>query len=494
MKFINCLAVCTLIFASLSGPAFGEDLLKELDSLMAPGPMEQEQGQRPILDQVFEHLDLALSLTYKGYLDSKPGYDDNEGEAMLKFNTWTGGDSFSFHVDGWAEYGTMDDTWAGVTPVLPDNDRERRFLEISQVYGLLDFDNFGLTLGKKILPENTNAIVPVSQVYHPLDLNDPADYRTLGVWQVTLDKTLGDQTEFRASVFPAFQDPKLPSSTSRWMDNNLDESRWYSEALDVDNLDDVTGFILYYFGDVIENSPFLEDLLTDPAVTVVTENDRPDNQLDEMGYSGLVKSAWGDLDLFSSIYYGPNPYPLVYVEDRGSVVALIKKNPNVARFAGGGTYTWESMEFHGEVLYNLSSDHTDDDYISYVGGVTITDDRSALLLNIDQIHWRLNWAGEIITSHQDAQGYYFSSEVIRPFTGDLLLQLLLQINPDLTLYYHMDLNFDDNAQYHRLGGTLRLAPGLTVDVKTEFFDGDDTSFIGLWRDNDRISCNLTYHF
>ncbi|MDD9303473.1 MAG: hypothetical protein HUK40_14490 [Desulfobacter sp.] len=257
---------------------------------------------------------------------------------------------------------------------------------------------------------------------------------------------------------------------------------------------DIKAFILYYFGDIIENSPWLKDLLTDPAVTAVTENDRPNNGLDEMGYSGLIKSAWGDLDLFSSIYYGPNPYPLIYVEDRGSVVALIKRNPNVSRFAGGGTYTWQNMEFHGEILYNLASDHTDDDYISYVGGATLTDDWTALMLNIDQVHWRLDWAGEIITSRQDAQGYYFSSDGIRPFTGDLLLQLLLQINPDLSLYYHMDLDFDHNAQYHRLGGTKRLIPGLTLDVKAEFFDGDDTSFIGLWRDNDRVSCNLTYHF
>ncbi|MDD9303477.1 MAG: hypothetical protein HUK40_14510 [Desulfobacter sp.] len=45
--------------------------------------------------------------------------------------------------------------------------------------------------------------------------------------------------EIRASVFPGFQDPKIPSATSRWMDKNLDENRWYADALDVDDLDDI---------------------------------------------------------------------------------------------------------------------------------------------------------------------------------------------------------------------------------------------------------------
>jgi len=494
MTPIRYLAIFVFLLSLLSPQAWASDPLKELDALIQTTNEKKAAESGTAMDQVIDHLDLELSLGYSGYMKSDSDYDDHEGRAMLKFNTWTGEDNVSFHLDGWAEWGTLDDTWAGVTPVLPDDDRERRILEISQVYGLVDFKDFGLTLGKKIIPENTAAIAPISQVYHPLDLNDPTEYRTLGVWQITLDKPLGDSTQISASVFPGYQDPKIPSSSSRWMSANLDEGRWYSDLFGTEDLDDITAFILYYFGDVIETSSFLQSLLTDPSVTVVTANDTPDNELDEMGYSGMVKSAWGNLDMFSSVYYGPNPYPLVYVEDRGSVVALIKKNPSVARMAGGGTYTWENYEFHGEILYNLAKDGTDDDYISYVGGATITDDRSASLLNIDQVHWRLDWAGEIITARQEAEGYYFSSEQIRPFTGDILAQVLFQVTSDLNFYYHLDFNLSDNAQYHRVGGAYRFASGLTLDIKTEFFDGDDSSFIGLWSDNDRISCTLTYHF
>ena len=40
------------------------------------------------------------------------------------------------------------------------------------------------------------------------------------------------------------------------------------------------------------------------------------------------------------------------------------------------------FEFHTELLYNHAKDNTDDSYISYTGGATITDAVTAALLNI----------------------------------------------------------------------------------------------------------------
>jgi len=67
---------------------------------------------------------------------------------------------------------------------------------------------------------------------------------------------------------------------------------------------------------------------------------------------------------------------------------------------------------------------------------------------------------ESIVPRQDVQGYYLSSEYIRPVTKDILLQLLLQVNFDTNLYYHMDLDIGRDAQYHRIGGTYRFYPGI----------------------------------
>jgi hypothetical protein len=506
---ITRIAFCFLVFWGLgshvrasdvhgSNDPAADNLLKELDILMEVPDQEKNDTPETVLGQFSNHLDLEISTTFAHYRVSSPGDTDETGEIRLRYNTWAGGDHFSFHMDGWAELGTQSGMYQGISPVFRDTRRERNILELNQVYALVDTDGIGMTVGRKIQPNNTNAIVPISQVYHPLDLNIPVDYRVLGVWQVSLDKHLGNNTAFQASVFPFFQDHKIPGATSRWMRVTPSRSYWYSDEL---KLDDMTGFesmdhtrafILYYFGDMIENSSLLKNLLTNK--TVVLENDRPDSDWEEMGYYGLVKSSPGKLDLFGSIFHGPNPFPLLFVEDRGSDVALIKKNPVVTRVSGGGTYTWKNLEIHAEGLYNRSNAGKDDDYFAYTGGVTISDRWTASLLGIESVFWRMDYAGEMMINHQAAPGYYFSSRQIRPFTDDLLLHLLLRVNPSFNVYYHMDLDFRHNARYHKLGGNYQLPWGLNLDISVDFFDGDNRSFIGLWRDNDRINCQLSYRF
>lgn len=493
--FFHCLLVicCLGIFS----PGFAADnLLDELDALMETLPEAKARDtavdNAPLFKQLSDHLDLNLNISYFHYLTSLDNHDSNEGEVQLKFKTWGGVEKHSFHLEGWVEYGTQDNTYAGVTPLWKDEDRERAILEISQVYGLFDLNGIGVTLGKKIIPNNTNSIYPLSQVYHPLDLNEPIDPRAYGLWQLRVDKLFGDDTLVRASVYPVFQDPKVPSATSRWMTVQADSDYWYSDEFDLSNLDAMTSFILYYFGGFLQDNDFLKFFLD--TKTVVIENDGPGAGLEDMGYSGLIKTMVGDVDLFGSVFHGPNPFPVVYFEDRGSEVALIKRNPSVLRLATGGTFTWQNFEFHTELLYNHAKDNTDDSYISYTGGATITDALTATLLNIDQVHWRIDYAGESVVHRQDAQGYYLSSEYIRPFTKDILLQLLLQVNSDTNLYYHMDLDIGRDAQYHRIGGTYRFYPGMVLEVYTELFDGDDTSFIGLWRDNDRLGCQIKWSF
>jgi hypothetical protein len=475
-----------------------DDLLKELDILMEVPENQAEEPPDTVFGQFSRHLDLTLSTTFARYRVSSAHNADETGEIQLRYNTWAGGGNFSFHLDGWAELGTQSDTYKGISPVFQDTRRERNILELKQVYALVDIDGLGLTLGRKIQPNNTNAIVPVSQVYHPLDLNIPVDYRVMGVWQVSLDTHPGNHTTVQASVFPVFQDHKIPGVTSRWMRVTPSRSYWYSDELKIDDIrrfesmDRGKAFLLYYYGDLLENSRVLQNRLTNK--TVVMQNDRPGSNWEEIGYYGLIKTSVGRLDLFGSIFHGPNPFPLLYVEDRGSEIALIRKNPGVTRFSGGGTYTWKNLEFHSEMLYNLSSANKDDDYFAYTGGVTISDPRSASLLGIENVLWRIDYAGEMVTSRQAAPGYYLSSQRIRPFTDDLLLHLLLRVNPSFSVYYNMDLDFGHNAQYHKLGGNYQLNWGLNLDISVEFFDGDNSSFIGLWRDNDRINCQLSYRF
>ena len=95
-------------------------------------------------------------------------------------------------------------------------------------------------------------------------------------------------------------------------------------------------------------------------------------------------------------------------------------------------------------------------------------------------------AKHYITSRQDAPGYYFSSELIRPFKNDLLLRLLFGITDDLSAMYVTDQDLRYDSQYHRLGFSYRLYPGLVSEIYAEWFKGEYASYVGQWRDNDRI--------
>ena len=146
-------------------------------TLPEAGARDTAVDNSPLFKQFSDHLDLNLNISYFHYLTTLDNHDSNEGEVQLKFKTWGGVEKHSFHLEGWVEYGTQDNTYAGVTPLWKDQDRERAILEIGQVYGLFDLNGIGVTVGKKIIPNNTNSIYPLSQVYHPLDLNEPADPR-----------------------------------------------------------------------------------------------------------------------------------------------------------------------------------------------------------------------------------------------------------------------------------------------------------------------------
>jgi hypothetical protein len=193
---ITRIAFCFLVFWGLgahvrasdvhgSNDPAADNLLKELDILMEVPDQEKNDTPETVLGQFSNHLDLEISTTFAHYRVSSPGDTDETGEIRLRYNTWAGGDHFSFHMDGWAELGTQSGMYQGISPVFRDTRRERNILELNQVYALVDTDGIGMTVGRKIQPNNTNAIVPISQVYHPLDLNIPVDYRVLGVWQVT---------------------------------------------------------------------------------------------------------------------------------------------------------------------------------------------------------------------------------------------------------------------------------------------------------------------
>ena len=445
-----------------------------------------------LFKQFSRNLDLDITSNYSYFFESVSEKDDHDLEIRSNFSSWAGNKEQSFHFSGWFENGTQKDTYAGITRFLRDEERERRIVEINELYGVVDTGEIELTAGKKILPFNTNSIYPLSGFYHPLDLNVPTEARILGLWQVSADVTI-KETDMSAYIFPVFQDHKTPSSQSRWMPNSDYDIYWYEDEFGLSaEFNFIREFLLYYFGDTFELNDVLKDLLDNEDVIII--NDLPQFKLDEIGYGGEIKTSYKDIDLFGNFYYGPNPYPVIRIVDRGSHMEVIKNNPQVWRLATGGTATWRDFEFHTEIMYNAAVNGTDDDYISYTGGFTYTSDFLASLMRIDTIQTRLNYSGETITDKQDHDEYYFSSKDIRQFRNDILFNLTAQINDDINFFYLLDANLDDSAWYHRIAGSYRLYPGIVAECFVELFSGGSDSFISSWKENSRAGLKMQWTF
>jgi hypothetical protein len=477
------------------------DELDELDSLMKTdvkinSDSENTSNDKSELSNLFgqfsKNLDLDIAVNSSYFFESMPGYDDYSMEVRSKFSSWAGDPKHSFHFSGWLEIGSQKDTYSGITKFFRDEDRKRRIIEINEIYGILDLGEVEMTVGKKVLSPDTNSLYPLSGFYHSLDLNVPVEPRILGLWQVRADATI-KETNFTAYLFPVFQDHKIPGSKSRWMTNKKYNQYWFNDEFELSSyFDFLRSYLLYYFGDIFELDKTLKDLLDNK--TVLIENDLPEFKLEEIGYGGKAKTSLGKFDIFGTAYFGPNPYPVVKIVDKGNYMSVQKKNPPVWRLATGGTATWRDFEFHTEIMYNSAINNTDDDYISYTGGLTYSSETLSSFMGIDLIQSRIDYAGEQITKDQNHEGYYFSSREIRQFTNDILFQLVMQINDDTNAIYFLDASLAYNAWHHRISGSYRLYPGLVAECFVELFDGDDQSFIGRWKDNNRIGLKLTWTF
>lgn len=501
------------MFCLTASPVFGEDkaLLDELDTFMgsgqeAPPVKEKEKGEQGIADQIKEHFLGELRLRGYGFFRDAPNpspFVDGSNavaEVLLKGSTWVQRDYWSVHASGWFEAGTQDDTytWDGIGFLPRDTSRERNHLELNEMYLVLSGENKDLTLGRKVFRPGISTIYSPAFRYRFLDLNDPLDWKDLGAWQATLDYYSGDTT-FTGSIRPVYQPAKIPSASSRWMLGAFDVTAPGIGPGGLPNFNfnilpgsfDELVSMLYYFWNLLIGGD-LGNVLA--GRNVIFLEDIPDYDPEDYGYYGRIKTSYGLWDLYGSAYHGPGIYPVLRYQDLGSVVAIIGEFPNVFNLSAGFSTTYKGFEFHGEALYNKTDDNKDDDYINYVVGVTYSDQIHVRKLGIQRADVTLEYAGEKITRDPDPNEGTISSRDARIGRDDIFVNLLVTVKEGLQLRYLGDIVFWNRSQFHRVGGTYRIRPGLILGLDLEFFSGDENSYYGRWRDNDRVIAILKWSF
>ncbi len=510
-QLLFCVLCIMLCLSASPAPGEDQDLLDELDTLMDSGQedgtkKEAVKADQEIGDQISKHFLGELRLRGYGFFKDSPNpspfVDDSDyvGEVLLKGSTWVQRDFWSVHASGWFEAGTQEDTytWDGIGFLPRDRNRERNHLELNELYLTLSGENKDLTLGRKVFRPGISTIYSPSVRYRFLDLNDPLDWKDLGAWQATLDYYSGDTT-FTGSIRPVYQPTKIPSSQSRWMLGSFGTDAPgigpgglpnFNFNILPGSFDELVG-ILYYFWNLIIGGDLGNALA---GRNVIFQYDIPDYDPEDYGYYGRVKTTFGLWDVYGSVYHGPGIYPVLRYADLGNVVAVVGEIPNVFNLSSGFSTTYKGFEFHGEALYNRTEDNKDDDYINYVVGVTYSDQVYVRKLGIERADVTVEYAGEKITRDPDPNERTISSRDARLGRDDIFVNLLLMVRDDLRFHYLGDIVFWNRSQFHRFGGTYRIRPGLNLGLNFEFFSGDETSYFGRWRDNDRVIATLTWSF
>jgi len=464
-----------------------DDLLKEMDKAGEAAPQDQKgkeqvaqaEAKRPTeLSKLVDNFHGSLRLRGMHYWQNPPERDGADtrndfGNALFKFSDKTGYKDFTLNVGGWVEYGNEENTYSGTSfsEFWQDMDRRRRILDISDLYINYSRETFNFLIGKKTLTNGMSTLYLPSDRMRPQDLNDPMDVKDLNLWQARMDYDVAEATTLTAAFLPLYQPQKTPSETSRWMGER--------------KKGDSTEFDLYDAG----NANMKED------VPIFSDTN--------FGYfARFKKKGFHGWDLFASFYHGPNPFYVVREEQVAGPIPgttkpqRIKEVVKVDDYAAGFSTTYESWEFHGEVVYNYSYDRKDDDYFNYVGGFTYTFDDFAKKLWLEKIEFTLEYANEIITRVQNAETYVSSSKQSRLGRNDILSRINFEYNNNLSFQFvcNFQVNQIDYGRFQRLEAKYKLRDGLITKLAGEFFGGQSDSLYGRWQKNDRLILEFEYSF
>jgi hypothetical protein len=461
-----------------------DDLLKEMDKAGdSPAGQKGLEGgaaasakQATILSKLVDDFHGSLRLRGMHYWQNPPERDGADtrndfGNALFKFSDKIAYKDFALNVGGWVEYGNEENTYSGTSfsEFWQDMDRRRRIMDVSDLYINYSRDTFNFLAGKKTLTNGMSTLYLPSDRMRPQDLNDPMDVKDLNIWQGRLDYDVAEATTLTAAFLPVYQPQKTPSPASRWMGKQGDS----------------TEFDMYDAGNV----NMKED------VAKVTDNN--------FGYfARFKKKGFHGWDFFASFYHGPNPFYVVREEQVPGPTPgttqpqRIKEVVKVDDYAAGFSTTYESWEFHGEVVYNYTYDRKDDDYFNYVAGFTYTFDDFAKKLWLEKIEVTAEYANEIITRVQNAENYVSSSRKSRLGRNDILSRINFEYNNKLSFQFVCNFLVDkiDYGRFQRLEAKYKFRDGLISKLAAEFYGGQSDSLYGRWQRNDRLILEFEYSF
>lgn len=473
-----------------------DSLLDSLDSALESEPaqtskdpqsptpqLDSAQADDSILHEFAQNLSGAVKLRGWHYINAIETVNTEDLDTrdsfvygMLELESGLRRDKWRVDIAGWVEGGNESYRWAGLSQVWRDAEERSRYAELNEMYLQLFFEEFDLTIGKRIFNNGLSPLFSPADRYAPRDYHDPLQAKKLGTWQVTADYYVGN-SNITAAFFPVYQTSKTPAQESRWLAGSVDF--------------DFTG--LRSGNDEIQ---------------LIREN--PQVAFDNFGYFLRGKTILSGWDLFASLYYGPNPLFALSIEHLqfkplGDPIGpfapqyldsfdFVKSNPNVAQTAAGFSTTLGRWEIHGDLLYNHSPDGRDDSYLHYLAGFTYKISEWAKYLKLSSIDIVLDYTNVWITEEQYADRYLRSFGDYRYGNSELLGLIRFQVDPRLFFYVSSIYPVGRDDGYIQGGIERQFTDALSARFSYDHFYGPDDSDYGRWSDANRFVLSIEYQF
>jgi len=357
--------------------------------------------------------------------------------------------------------GNFSDTYRTSGMVLDefrDTEKKVPFFGIKESYYMHNFSNYDLTIGKRLYTNSASMIYSPSDIYNQTLAPDPLDPYKVGVWLTKLDYYVND-ARYTLAFFPFISPTKPTSPKTRWSGDEEQKSTGNFNGVDAKEI-------------------------------------TPDRNNKVRGVLGYRNSING-YDIVANLGAGPSLYSVLLKTKKPH--AYKEVFPTAVWASAGVSTTYKKLELHSEAYYQIVESNEDDDFISAVFGGKYTLDRWVDKIKLKQIDIIVEYVREFVTDHMNNNKVYKSSKDSRAFKNDFLIKIDGEINYKWSLNYFANFRLStdqrkNSGRYQKVGVTYKPKDAMEVAVYGEVFNGEDDSYYGKWRNNDRIVTQFKYSF
>ena len=342
---------------------------------------------------------------------------------------------------------TLPKVRTGALPSPTDQDPDSPWIDAERFYFSFYTENAEMGLGKAVTE------IGYAELYSPVNRFSSADYTNpqwpfpRGDYQIQASWFRGDD-QLKFTYFP-YQFNSFDPAAERWLTASGD-------------------------------SDFFIDIGV-PGID--TENQ--DGML--LTYSGTRES----FDFFIGGHYGPGGFAVIQPQASGQT---IKRTPTATSILAGFVSTAGSWSYFGDAIYQDTLNRDDDNFLRYAVGFSYRESKIANLINIQEIRPTVTYSGDYVLDEADPMQTIYSSELARVQQDNVLFNLDLILNNEVTIYFGGSYNLSEEDSMQMLGLEYDLTDSVRLRIRSMAFTGDQGTQFGRFVENNFTSIGINYRF